>query len=110
MNIHKIIKNLFKKLSKQNINLGFSLAAFLLAVYSNWSFELAVVLALLVYSILGDFKPDFYKKVAIIFAVISAIALTKEDQSISEKLGVISFVSLLIYLALILSAVRKQKK
>lgn len=93
--LKKIVKN---GLSQKNIDLGFVLVSFLLAVYLNWSFERAIILALLVYVILNDFKPDFYKKVAIIFAVIAAMTLAVRNPSISEKLSIVSFISLIIYL------------
>jgi len=102
-----MIKTLFKKqFSRKDINLTFVLAAFSLAIYLSWSLELAVTLALIIYLGLSDFGARFYRNIAVISAIISAIALVMSEQSISEKIGIVSFAALIIYLTIQLIEVR----
>lgn len=99
--------NFKKLLSKQNINLVLALLPFLLVVYYDWSFELAIALALLIYSLLSDFSPVFYARAAVFFGTISGIALAINHESIAESLGVISFVLLITFLVITINRSRK---
>lgn len=88
--------------SKQTINLGFVASSFVLAMYLNLPLESAIIFSLVIYFWLSDLGEEFYRNIAVVFAIISAIALAIGEQSISEKLAVISFVSLVILLVLLL--------
>lgn len=108
MNPNIIKKLLIKKIPKQVINLGFAMVAFLLAIYLNWSFGLAIISAVFIYSVLDNFRPEFYKNVSIVCAIIAAILMIKDNQSISEALEAISFVSLIIYLVFDFFRIRRE--
>lgn len=101
------LKDLEKITSKQNINLVLVLVSFSLAIYLNWSFELAISLALLVYFILMSYASSFFMKVTTICGIISAVMLAIGHQTISEKMGVVSFISLTVFL--IFQIVRARK-
>lgn len=82
----------------QHIDLAFILALFFITVYLGWSLELAILLSVLLYFILKRYRSVYYLGVAIISGFISATMLALEYQSVSEKAGVISFISMIIFL------------
>lgn len=86
------------KMSKRNLDFVLVIIAFLLATYLDWSLELAAALAFSVFCFLSEFNSEFYRNLAIIFAILSAILLAINNQQISEKLGIVSFISLIVYI------------
>ena len=103
-------KIVIKEIPKRYIDWGFTLVAFVLAIYLNWSLTVAFILGLAVYSFLNDYRADFYKMISIIAGFVSAFALAFKIQVISKELGILSFSSLIILLIMIVIENRKVKK
>ncbi len=102
-------KIVIKEIPKRYIDWGFTLVAFVLAIYLNWSLTVAFILGLAVYGFLNDYRADFYKMIAIIAGFVSAFALAFKIQVISKELGILSFSSLIILLIMIVIENRKEK-